>query len=71
MPCKPVGQVFLQLLQAFFRHIEKLIHQITYLIQQLFMAFGMPFAGLQSRYDRMWEEVMRDASVWTVETLSP
>ncbi len=39
------------------------------LVQQLFLVFGMPFAGLQSAYDRMWNEVTRDAAAWTVEVL--
>jgi hypothetical protein len=43
-------------------------HQLT-LVQQLFMVFGMPFSGLQRRYDEMWGEVMADAAVWTVEKL--
>lgn len=43
-------------------------HQLR-LVQQLFLVFGMPFAGLQRSYDEMWNEVMRDAAVWTVETI--
>jgi hypothetical protein len=39
-------------------------------VQHLLMGFAMPFAGIQSSYDRMWNAVMRDAAVWTVETLS-
>ena len=41
-------------------------HQLR-LVQQLFLVFGMPFSGLQRSYDEMWNEVMRDAAVWTVE----
>jgi len=40
------------------------------MIQQLFMIFGMPFADVETRRDQMWEAVMKDAAVWTVETLS-
>ena len=43
-------------------------HQLT-LVQQLFLVFGMPFAGLDRRYDEMWDAVMADAAVWTIEKL--
>lgn len=41
------------------------------LVQQLFLVFGMPFSSLQRSYDEMWNEVMRDAAVWTVEAIEP
>ena len=40
------------------------------MVQQLFLAFGMPFAGVERRYDQMWDAVLKDAAVWTVETLA-
>lgn len=43
-------------------------HRLT-VVQQLLLALGMPFAGIQEGYDRMWNAVMRDAAVWTIETL--
>ena len=44
-------------------------HRLS-VVQHLLMAFGMPFAGIQSGYDRMWNAVLRDAAVWSVETLA-
>ena len=43
-------------------------HRLT-VVQQLFLAAAMPFAGIQSSYDAMWNEVMRDAAAWTIEVL--
>ena len=43
-------------------------HTLTY-IQQLFLVFGMPFSGIDSEYRAMWDEVMADAAVWTVEAI--
>ncbi len=45
-------------------------HELTF-VQQLFTVFAMPFSGIEKRYDEMWEAVMKDAAVWTVESLSP
>lgn len=39
-------------------------------VTELFLVFGMPFAGSEAVFERMWEQVLRDVAVWTVEQVS-
>jgi hypothetical protein len=38
--------------------------------QQLFLVFGMPVASPDGVADRIWDDVMQDVAVWTVETIA-
>ncbi len=44
-------------------------HKLVSFVQTLTI-FAMPWSGRTLRYDQMWEDVMKDAAVWTVESLN-